>query len=185
MANRPPSNENLAYHVARLLILIGQCGKPQDRSGKLPAIQGRTLLAKLDFFMRYPSYLKRAAQIKDITCSDSDLGIEYPDEINTVESHMIRYLYGPWDSIYYTAIAYMVGKQLIEPPTAEKVETFKLSPKGREILSQIESDPAFSDLTRRAKTIYHLFNSYGGTRLKSFIYDNFPEVVNRGIGEEI
>jgi len=84
MQTRPPSSENLAFHVSRLLILIGECGKPQDKSGKLPAIQGRTLLAKLDFFMRYPNYLKRTAINRGIICSDPDLGLEYPDEINTI-----------------------------------------------------------------------------------------------------
>jgi hypothetical protein len=48
---RIASTENLAYHAARLLILIGHSGKPQGRSDLLPAIKGRTLLAKLDFFM--------------------------------------------------------------------------------------------------------------------------------------
>lgn len=180
-----PSTENLAYHVARLLILIGHCGKPQSKPGKLPAITGRTLLAKLDFFMRYPNYLKRASIELGIPCTENDLGVSKPEDLKTVESRMVRYLYGPWDSTYYVALAYMIGKGLIEPPLASKVDVFRLAPKGISVLRNLETDPAFSDLIRRADTIYKLFNTYNGSRLKLFIYQKFPEVVNRKLGEKI
>lgn len=182
---RLPATENLAYHAARLLILIGRCGKPQTRPDKLPAIQGRTLLAKLDFFMRYPNYLKHAALKLGVPYTDEDLGLSHPDEIGTVESRMVRYLYGPWDSLYYIVIAYLVGKRLIEPPVASKVDVFRLTPRGRNVLKALENDPAFSDLIRRADTIYRLFNTYSGSRIKEFIYQHFPEVVNLGLGEKI
>ena len=179
------STENLAYHVGRLLILIGHCGKPQSSPGKLPAITGRTLLAKLDFFMRYPNYLKRASIKLGMPCTDSDLGVSKPEDVNTIESRMVRYLYGPWDSLYYVVLAYMIGKGLIEPPLASKVDMFRLTPKGISILRNLEVDLALSDLIRRADTIYKLFNAYNGSRLKLFIYDSFPEVVNRQLGEKI
>jgi hypothetical protein len=182
---RIPATENLAYHAARLLILIGYCGKPQTNPQKLPAIQGRTLLAKLDFFMRYPTYLKRAAIEFDIACTDEDLGLTHPDEIDTIESRMVRYLYGPWDSLYYVTLAYLIGKGLIEPPVASKVDIFKLTPYGQDVLNSFEEDPAFVDLIRRAKTIYRLFKNYSGSRLKQYIYHHFPEVVDRGLGEQI
>ncbi len=183
MLKSPPPTENLAYHVGRLIILIGHCGKPQANPNKPPTITGRTLLAKLDFFMRYPNYLQRAAIKLDIACTVEDLGISKPDDVNTIESRMVRYLYGPWDSVYYVALAYMVGKGLIEPPRASKVDLFRLTPKGTTILGMFEADPDFSDLIRRANTIYKLFNAYNGSRLKLFIYDSFPEVVNRQLGE--
>jgi len=179
------TNENLAYHVARLLILIGHCGKPQSGGEKLPAVTGRTLLAKLDFFMRYPNYLKQASLRLDKLVTDRDLGIAYPEDISTIESRMVRYLYGPWDHIYYVAIAYLVGKGLIEPPLASKVDKFQLSRKGLSVLQSIENDPAFADLIRRADTIYKLFNAYTGSRLKLFIYENFPEIVKRELDEKI
>lgn len=180
-----PSTENLAYHVARLLILIGHCGKPQSGTGKLPAITGRTLLAKLDFFMRYPNYLKLASIELGESCTENDLGISKSEDLNTVESRMVRYLYGPWDSMYYVGLAYMIGKGLIEPPIASKVDVFRLTPKGKTVLRNLEADPAFSDLVRRANTIYRFFNAYTGSRLKLFIYQKFPEVVNRKLGESI
>ena len=177
--------ENLAYHVSRLIILIGHCGKPKASQEKLPGIIGRTLLAKLDFFMRYPNYLKQASIKLNISCTENDLGIYKPDDINTVESRMVRYLYGPWDSLYYVVLAYMIGKGLIEAPLASKVDVFRLTQKGKLVLRGLEANLAFSDLIRRADTVYKLFNAYNGSRLKLFIYDSFPEVVNRQIGEKI
>src|SRR6266705_4853592 len=92
--------ENLAYHASRLLLLISLCGKPRNSSrrlDKLPGIEGRTLLAKLDFFLRYPGYLKLAAKILDVKVSNEEMGLATDEEVNSVESHMVRFLYGPWD----------------------------------------------------------------------------------------
>lgn len=185
MRKQIPSTENLAYHVARLLILIGHSGKPQSSSERLPAIVGRTLLAKLDFFMRYPNYLKNAAIKLGVGCTDSDLGVAQINDINTIESRMVRYLYGPWDSVYYVALAYMIGKGLIEPPLASKVDIFRLTQKGKSVLQNLEDDPSFIDLIRRANTVHKLFNAYNGSRLKLFIYQNFPEILSRKLGEKI
>lgn len=160
MNNFISSTENLAYHVARLLILIGRCGKPQSNPEKLPAITGRTLLAKLDFFMRYPNYLNRASIELEIHCEEEDLGVSRPEDLKTIESRMVKYLYGPWDFLYYVLLAYMIGKGLIEPPLANKVDVFRLTEKGAFVLRDLESDPVFSDLIRRADTIYKLFNTY-------------------------
>lgn len=178
-------DENLAYHVARLLILIGYCGKPQSRSDKLPAIVGRTLLAKLDFFMRYPKYLLQAAKKLQKPYTEDDIGIPDPLDVNTVESRMVRYLYGPWDSLYYNAIAYMVGKRLIEPPLASPIDVFRITPHGQQVLRSIASDPAFSDWLKRSNVIYHLFNAYTGTRLKQFIYTELPDAVSLPLGDPI
>ena len=178
------TSENLAYHAARLLLLIEICGKP--RKGRTaPGIEGRTLLAKFDFFIRYPLYLKKAAAILQQVFSDDDLGLTLSGETGSVESHMVRYLYGPWDHVYYSTLAYLVGKGLIVIEMARGVETFRLTPKGQSITTQLLQDHAYADLARRADTAYHLFNKYTGSRLKDFIYAYFPEVVSRELGASI
>jgi hypothetical protein len=88
--------------------------------------------------------------------SIEDLGLSRIEDMRTVESHMIRYLYGPWDSLYYATLAYMIGKGLIEPPIGGKVDSFRLAGKGRDMLRLIEKDDAFDDLIRRAQTIHPL-----------------------------
>jgi hypothetical protein len=180
------TSENLAYHAARLLLLVRFCGKPRrSRSSTLPGIEGRTLLAKLDFFLRYPAYLKKSAEILKKDLSVEDFGLILDDEIRSVESRMVRYLYGPWDHIYYPALAYLIGKELIVINMKRGTEIFRLTSKGLDVANKLAQEPAYADLAQRADTIYRLFNKYKGSGLKNFIYTYFPEVVNRKLGAMI
>lgn len=178
-------DESIAYHAARILLLVSICGKPQRSIRNLPAIQGRTLLAKLDFFLRYPAYLRRAADILKRTFSQQEFGLATTPEPMSVESRMVRYLYGPWDHIYYPALAYLIGKELITIETKAGTDIFRLSPRGQAVASQLTESPEYEDLVQRARMAYKLFNQYTGNRLKQFIYLHFPEVVGRKIGAAI
>jgi len=179
-------SENLSYHCARLLILIRFCGRPQkSQAGVLPGIEGRTLLAKLDFFLRYPAYLKKACGICGFPATSEDLGVSMVLEAGTVESRMVRYLYGPWDHVYYPALGYLIGKGLIEIEPHRRNEVFRITAEGMRAADQLAALPAYEDLAKRARTLYSLFKTSSGTSLKNFIYENFPEVVNRNIGSTI
>ncbi len=182
---RSQSPESLAYHAARLLILISTCGRPQNREGVLPGIEGRTLLAKLDFFFRYPSYLQKASVI---------LGRETPGRIargdkafahDTIESRMIRYLYGPWDHLYYPVLAYLIGKGLIEIDIRKNTEVFRITSRGAKIAADLQTQDTYSDLVERGRLVRALFHNFSGSRLKDFIYNHFPEIVAREIGGTI
>jgi hypothetical protein len=186
------TTESIAYHAARILLLISYCGKPRSaRAASLPAVVGRTLLAKLDFFLRYPVYLKKAAQILGKEFADEDFGMEAEAAeaeeavAVSVESRMVRYLYGPWDHIYYPALAYLIGKELITVENKGGTDVFRITQKGQEVSSAFAEDPVYADLVRRANTAYRLFNQFTGNRLKDFIYRHFPEVVSRRVGETI
>jgi len=181
--NMKPKSENLAYHAARLLILIRFAGRPRKDPAILPGVEGRTLLAKLDFFLRYPEYLKRASEITGVPIENPAI-INF-DETNSVESRMIRYLYGPWDDIYYPVLAYLVGKKLIVIGKKKNTEIFQLSPRGNEISEQLALTTEFAEISSRADFISKVFSKYNGNTLKEFIYKNFPDVVNRKIGEVI
>jgi hypothetical protein len=169
---RLPSDENLAYHAARLLVVIFLCGKPQSKNGKLPAIEGRTLLAKLDFFVRYPSYLERARELLKPAINPD---LEMLQESQTVESRMIRFRYGPWDHLYYVVIAYLIGKRLVDVERGRGIEIFRITTAGI----------TTANIVKRAQLAYTLFNNYSGSRLKTFIYDHFPEIVARNLGDTI
>src|SRR5438094_599330 len=96
----PEGDDSLEFHAARLLLLLFYS------RGKTKKIEGRTKLAKMDFLVRYPTYLAEAARIKKVETS-----------IKTTarpESLMIRYRYGPWDARYYNIFAYIVAKGFIE-----------------------------------------------------------------------
>jgi hypothetical protein len=131
----------------------------------------------LDFFLRYPSYLERAAIILGQPSDVPDL-----EESDSVESRMVRYLYGPWDHVYYAALAYLIGKRLIQVERVRGTEIFRLTGEGAEVVRRLAQDPAYDDLAVRARALYRVFRRFSGTGLKGFIYEHFPEVVNRRVG---
>src|SRR5579859_2283600 len=119
-------DETIAYHAARLLILIRYCGKPQGSGNVGPGLASRTLLAKLDFFLRYPSYLKRAREIlRKGELKKPD--VLSPPESSSIESRMVRYFYGPWDHVYYSTLAYLTGKGLLHIDGRKQLEIFRLT----------------------------------------------------------
>ena len=178
-----PSSESLAYHAARLLLLVRRCGSPQRSTQKMPGVKGRTLLAKLDFFLRYPTYLLQAARMAEAEGTSSKRVVAQaaamPEPARTVEAPMVRYKYGPWDHTYYLVLAYLIGKGLIEVKMEGRTEVFRLTDRGLEVADELGQTPAYTGLASRASLVHGLFGSYTGNRLKTYIYDRFPEVVAR------
>lgn len=174
--------DEIDYHAARLLILIAYCGTPATS----PKVKGRTLLAKLDFFLRYPVYLNKAAQIRKGKSLGEllDEGLKEYEKDN-VETRMIRYKYGPWDNIYYLVLAYLIAKDLVSIEIRKEVEYFGLTEKGMEIANTISESTAFETLVARARVLKKLFPRWNGTSVKDFIYEHFIEVVSLPLGKEI
>src|SRR5687767_8626239 len=79
----------IEFHASRLILLISLLG---DNG----SITGLTKLAKLDFFVRYPDFFRRASE----ELSHKRKGLQ-----TTVESAMIRHHYGPWDKRYYHVLS--------------------------------------------------------------------------------
>lgn len=184
---RPRPPENLAYHAARLLLVISLCGTPR-RGTVRRGIRGRTLLAKLDFFVRYPSYLSRALDIlstaRPSLATTASAGAVNA-ESDAADSGMVRYLYGPWDHVYYATLGYMVGKGLIEVQVERGTEVFRLTEAGVAMAATIGAHPAYGGLAARAALVHRAFADFTGTRLKQFIYNHFPDIVARKIGAAI
>jgi hypothetical protein len=156
------------FHAARLLILLLICGQ-----GRMPAIEGRTKLAKLDFFIRYPSFLERAERHLADQGSPSS---EYRATGAEVEAPMIRYRYGPWDPRYRQFLAFLEARSLVRvakrPP--EKVT---LSAAGRGLAEVLAGEPAFAPLTARCRAMVGNLADMTGTRIKEFVYDIFAEEI--------
>ncbi|MEM0960924.1 MAG: hypothetical protein AAGK21_00115 [Bacteroidota bacterium] len=187
MAKRTPAfdTESVAYHAARLLLLIDRCGRP--RSGaKPPGIKGRTLLAKLDFFLRYPTYLVRAARMAEPRTRAAAATLDaLSDPAPTVEAPMVRYKYGPWDHAYYVVLAYLIGKGLVEVDIEGRTEVFRVTEEGRAVASELADDGAYAGIAHRADAVRSVFGTFTGSRLKAYIYERFPEVVARDYDEPI
>lgn len=165
-------DDNLPFHAARLLLLIKFAGAPQSN----PRIEGRTKLAKLDFFVRYPLFLEKAAMIFQAKEQLEKLK-SVMEKNSTVESHMIRYKYGPWDKKYYLVFAYLSGKKLVEISSAEKVDHFYLSSTGKEMAKTLSETKEFGSMVTRCQIAGELFFGRSGNSIKEFVYRHFPEVV--------
>jgi len=167
----PNPDESTEFHAARILLLLYYAGGQRKKS-----IQGRTKIAKLDFFIRYPTYLIKAAQIKHLRTT------LHP--IAQLESRMIRFRYGPWDENYYNTFSYLVAKDLVSINNSKKGDVFQLTDRGKTAAEELRG-VEFDEIIERCKLVYELFGTSSGTSIKEFIYDNFPEIVAKPLGESI
>ncbi len=171
--NRLPASlflldDNIPYHATRLALLIAVVGTP--------GIEGRTKLAKLDFFVRYPDYLLKAAKIEGKQTAVEE--IKHIINLSpTIESQMIRYKYGPWDQKYYLVFAYLSGKDLIVIQQKSNMDIFLLTERGSRLTDNLIKQQEFHLLVERCRIVKEVFRDASGTHLKDFIYRHFPEVV--------
>lgn len=171
--------DDIEFHASRLLLLIQFCGKelPEGR-----AIKGRTKLAKLDFFLRYPLYLEKA--LKKLNRENLDLHLEKREK-HSIEAEMIRYKYGPWDSIYYDVFAYLASKGLMTVSPIVGVDHFILTSTGEDAVKELLEEEGFTEMASRCQIIKKALGKKSGASLKNFIYKNFPKIVQQPIGTVI
>lgn len=159
---------------ARLLILIEAFSKGTQ------SLQGRTKLAKLDFFLRYPDYLERGLAIRKKEPIPPPKDIEWQD----IETRMVRYKYGPWDPSYFAILGRLIGKGLVSPVPFERGIGYKVTEMGREVSAGLEDEPIWKS-TKEGVTLLRRHFNLTGTTLKNFIYTNFPEVTQAKWGETL
>jgi hypothetical protein len=166
------SDELVEFHAARLLLLLKLCG------GRKGQIDGLTKLAKLDFFVRYPTFFARAC---------TERGVSAPDVEPVVESSMVRHHYGPWDHRYYHVLAYLEGKALVQV-TRDGIRPFRfqLTEQGVHTAEQLASADSFQELVELMRRVFAVLGKDSGTALKDLIYRLFDrEVAARKLGEVI
>ncbi len=158
---------------ARLLLLIEAFSRREN------ILEGRTKLAKLDFFLRYPIYFERALQIRR-----PKLAIVQEVHKPDVESRMVRYRYGPWDPSYFALLGRLIGKGLVLPAPFARGIGYRTTEKGRMIATSLQEEPAWVDVAQRVEILRKHFN-LSGTNLKKFIYDYFPEITRATWGRPL
>ena len=161
-------------HEARLLLLLNAAD----------SIEGITKLAKMDFLLRYPRYLERL--IKTQQRKRPIIVPMQEFETDTVESKMIRFRYGPWDTRYRSWIGLLQAKSLIvgRIEGANKV-MLDITEKGRAVAEQIAALPEYENLAARASVVCTITKNLNGTRLKDLIYEVVPELNTMAWGQEI
>lgn len=168
----PISAEDVTeVHASRLLLLLKFCGTSR-------CIEGLTKLAKLDFFVRYPAFFRRAAASEGKAINQ--IG---NDEI---ESAMVRHHYGPWDKRYYALLPYLESRELITVIKVDGTYQFTLTSLGSEIADSIAKKHDFHLQIKQMKEVKKVFGAWKGVRLKNLIYKIFgDEVANKKMGEAI
>ena len=158
----------------RLLLLIDVFS--QKREG----LEGRTKLAKLDFLVRYPQYLRRALALR---------GVETPSEAvasadDNIEGRMVRYRYGPWDPAYFSLLGSLIGRGLVIQVPARNGIAYKTTERGKAVAQALAANDAWREIAARTHLLKRHFD-LTGTTLKAFIYKHFPEVVAASWGEKL
>lgn len=170
-------DDSIDFHAARLLLLLRLCGE-----GTRSTIEGRTKLAKLDFFVRYPGFLQRA--LDRLRREDTSV-TPWIASGAEIEAPMVRYRYGPWDFRYRQFLAFLESRQLIRV-SVSRPERVSLTAAGRKTADTLRALPSFTAIVDRCEAMTPALASKSGTELKEMIYDLFPqEVVARSLGDEI
>ncbi|MBI4190780.1 MAG: hypothetical protein HY525_09605 [Betaproteobacteria bacterium] len=159
---------------ARLLLLINSF------SGKAEGLEGRTKLAKLDFLLRYPNFLRRALEIRAGGAVPSGLA----EESETIEERMVRYRYGPWDPAYFALLGALIGKGLVMMVPGKRGVGYRTTPTGKKVATRLASSEPWRDTAARVRELKTHFD-LRGTTLKEFIYRHFPEVASATWGRRL
>lgn len=165
-------------HLGRILLLLhafdrGELG--------VPAIEGITKLAKLDFLLRYPTYFEKAMLARNV----SPRRIPVEDyERKTVEAQMVRYRFGPWDHRYRRFLNILAAKGLVRIDTNGRTILLSLTESGRRHAGVLAEDESFQPLLSRAHMLKNSID-IGATDIMNFIYRTFPEIATLAYDEAI
>lgn len=164
-------------HEARLLVLLDAFAGSEGEG----EIEGLTKLAKLDFLLRYPTFLHRALEKKGRSTRSVVL---QPHEEKSVESKMVRYRFGPWDHRYRRFLNLLAGKGFLRLTVDGRTIKIGLTQDGRAVARQVAEMSEYDDVARRAATLKTHFDMTA-TNLMKFIYDSFPEILTLRSDETI
>lgn len=174
---RALQQEDLAYHQARVLLLVHAVATTPGHSGKL---DGLTKLAKLDFLLRYPALAP--AVLDNLDPNDPRLRLAHQDTSapTEVEAPMTRYKYGPWDDRYYAVIGALVGRGLVRYSKGRR-GSVALAPtaQGRKLANDLTLSPLWSVIRDRSQAVAEASARMTGSTLKDLIYERLADLMDR------
>jgi hypothetical protein len=170
------------WHLARLLILLHSA----SGSKREKPVEGIMKLAKLDFLLRYPNCLERVMKKESLKENEwNKLNIKEYEKDN-VEASMIRFRYGPWDERYRKWIGLLVAKGLARTYMKGKTINISLTERGKSMAEALASNENFSDIASRSQLLMSSsVGKMGATKLKDYVYQTFPEILDMRWGDEI
>lgn len=171
------AENNDEVHLGRLLLLLLAFG-----NRRVGAIEGLTKLAKLDFLLRYPNCLERALDADD---KDKSIANVQDYERTTIESKMIRFKYGPWDSRYRRWLSLLESRGLVNVHARGRTVYIEITEFGRQVARQFSDDKEYHDLSVRSHIVVKAFGSMTASKIKDFVYEVFPELESLRWGDDI
>ncbi|MGY4960275.1 hypothetical protein [Streptomyces sp. 900105245] len=169
--------DDLAYHQARVLLLVNAVSKAPGHMRKL---DGLTKLAKLDFLLRYPALAPLV--LAELSESDSRLNLSQAEAAapTDVEAPMVRYKYGPWDDRYYAIIGALVGRGLLRYAKGRKGSVALATTKeGRRLAEAMAQSPDWETLAQRSEAIADASSGMTGNAIKDLIYEKLSNLMDR------
>ncbi|MFJ8587510.1 hypothetical protein ACIRD2_23080 [Streptomyces sp. NPDC093595] len=169
--------DDLAYHQARVLLLVNAVSKAPGHARKL---DGLTKLAKLDFLLRYPALAPLV--LEQLSESDSRLNLSQAEVAapTDVEAPMVRYKYGPWDDRYYAIIGALVGRGLLKYAKGRKGSVALATTKeGRQLAEAMAHSSDWGILAQRSEAIADASSGMTGNAIKDLIYDKLANLMDR------
>lgn len=169
--------EDLAYHQARVLLLITAVCASAGHNRKL---DGLTKLAKLDFLLRYPALAH--VVLDQLDPRDGRLALTKRDLAapTAVEAPMIRYKFGPWDDRYYPVIGALVGRGLVRYATGRQGSVALVAtPAGKRLAAQMSTSSEWRAIGTRSEAIADASSGMTGSALKDLIYQRLADLMDR------
>lgn len=169
--------DDLAYHQARVLLLVNAVAAEPGHSRKL---DGLTKLAKLDFLVRYPALANLVLDGLSASEPRMHLGDDELSAPTEVEDPMTRYKYGPWDDRYYPVIGALVARRLLRYVKGRRGSVaLATTPAGKGFAESLAEDPLWGDLADRCEAVAQASTGLSGNALKDLIYGRLPELMDR------
>ncbi|MEV0052443.1 hypothetical protein AB0H34_18300 [Saccharopolyspora shandongensis] len=167
----------LAYHQARVLLLVTAVAAGHGHGGKL---DGLTKLAKLDFLLRYPALAPEVLERADHSDSRLHLSLDDVAAPTEVEAPMVRYKYGPWDDRYYAVIGALIGRGLLRYAKGRKGSiAVAPTPSGRRLARELSGNPRWHEVSDRCQVIAEASAGMTGNTVKTLIYERLSDLMDR------
>ena len=157
------ADDLLEFHAARMLLLLRHCGT-RNR------IEGLTKLAKLDFFVRYPTFFNRVAS-PQVQGENAGEGSRQP------ESVMVRHHYGPWDHRYYQVLGYLEGCGLVTVSLGYHGYLIALTNGGINSADALTAEEPFGPVVDHMRQVKKALGRRSGSALKRLVYAQFDQEV--------
>lgn len=169
--------EDLAYHQARVLLLVKAVAADPGHARKL---DGLTKLAKLDFLVRYPALASTV--LDNVSDSEPRMHLSH-DEVaapTDVEDPMTRYKYGPWDDRYYPVVGALVSRGLLKYVRGRRGSVaLAPTPAGKSLASELAQEPLWQDVADRCAAIAEAAAGLTGNAIKQLIYERLADLMDR------